>query len=69
MEQFVDVTDVAARLWDVLFVPAMKLRFAVGDGYNEDEMFKPDGLWYEIYCVLRGKGGKTRRLSTYGLNL
>ena len=44
MEQFVDVTDVAARLWDVLFVPAMKLRFAVGDGYNEDEMFKPDGF-------------------------
>lgn len=39
-----------ARMWDVLFVPSMKLRMA-------DTTFGPDGcLRYQIYCLLRGEG-------------
>lgn len=39
-----------ARLWDVLFVPAMKIRMGLG---SPDA---PGGMEYQIYCVLRGEG-------------
>ncbi len=45
-----------ARVWDVLFVPAMKLKMGVADGNTESELMGSGGLTYQIYCVLRGEG-------------
>ena len=44
-----------ARVWDVLFVPAMRLKMEVTNGHTEQELLKPPGFQYQIYCVLRGK--------------
>lgn len=45
-----------ARLWDVLFVPATRLKMEVTNGHTEQELLKPPGFRFQIYCVLRGKG-------------
>lgn len=45
-----------ARLWNVLHIPSMKLQFAIENGHNEVDLFKPDGLLYDIFCLLRGEG-------------
>ncbi|MHC1699284.1 MAG: hypothetical protein AB9919_14705 [Geobacteraceae bacterium] len=42
-----------ARVWDVLFVPAMKLKMGAAGGYTESELLTPYGLRYQIYCLLR----------------
>ena len=48
--------DQDARVWDVLFVPAVKLKMANADGLTERNLLKDDGLTYQIYCVLHGCG-------------
>ncbi len=40
-----------ARLWDVLFAPALKMRFGLGS------VDVPGGMDYEIYCILRDENG------------
>ncbi|MEA5113339.1 MAG: hypothetical protein VB050_04865 [Geobacteraceae bacterium] len=44
-----------ARIWDVFFVPATKLRMGIAGGYAENELLAPFGLRYQIYCLLRGE--------------
>jgi len=43
-----------ARVWDVFFLPATKLKIGVAGGYTENELLTPYGLRYQIYCLLRG---------------
>jgi hypothetical protein len=44
-----DYQEQDARIWDVVFVPSMKLRMQQG-------RLDRQGMKYEIYCLLRGEG-------------
>jgi len=46
-----DFQEMDARIWDVVFIPVMKLKTQQGQ-------LGRDGMVYEIYCLLRGKGKK-----------
>lgn len=43
-----------ARVWDVFFVPATKLKIGFAGGCSENELLTSRGLRYQIYCLLRG---------------
>lgn len=49
-----DLQDKDARIWDIVFVPSMKLRMGVTDGRNGP--LDLSGIRYQIYCLLRGEG-------------
>jgi hypothetical protein len=52
-----------ARVWDVFFVPATKLKIGVAGGYTENELLTPYGLRYQIYCLLRGDSYEARLIT------
>lgn len=49
-----DYQDMDARIWDIVFVPSMKLRMGVTDGRNGP--LDLGGIRYQIFCLLRGEG-------------
>lgn len=52
-----------ARVWDVFFVPATKLKIGVAGGYTENELLTPHGLRYQIFCRLRGDSHGARLIT------
>lgn len=46
--------ELDARVWDVLFVPATRFKMEIAAGHTEQELLRPPGFRYQVYCVLRG---------------
>jgi hypothetical protein len=65
-----DFQEEDARLWDMAFVGAMRLK----RGYTEEMLRPPGGIRYEIYVLLRDGHSKTAvptnlRITRKGLGL
>lgn len=65
-----DFQDEDARLWDVAFVGAMRLK----RGYTEEMLRPPHGIQYEIFVLMRDGHSKAAvpvklRISRKGLGL